>query len=190
MVILLGNNKRISDEEIKQKTPFTHEEFYRRYYVHRLSGFAVTIHENNVLMVQQYRKNDLVWGFPGGLIEKGEAVVKGTIREVREETGIIIEPVKVIGLTNWAGPSIFPEDPYKHHFGTALFFSAKKIGGEINPDKLEILQVKWIPLEELEKHKLSDFAKRLIFAAIEEKGFEKILEKIDSDEKYVYYFSA
>jgi len=194
-VIFLNDNHKtrqptLKDEDIKQKTPFTHEEFYKRYYVHRLSGFAVTIDNGNVLLVQQYRKNDLVWGFPGGLIEKGEPIVEGMIREVKEETGILVEPINIIGLSNWAGPSVFPEDPYKHHFGTAIFFSARKIGGQIHPDTLEIKKVRWVDINDIQNYNLTNFAKKLVSAALEGKGLKKILEKKKDTYHYSYYFSA
>ncbi|HEX3537941.1 MAG TPA: NUDIX domain-containing protein [Stellaceae bacterium] len=32
------------------------------------------------------------WGFPGGVLEVGETVAEGAMRELREETGIVAEP--------------------------------------------------------------------------------------------------
>ncbi|MGX7060522.1 8-oxo-dGTP diphosphatase [Leuconostoc carnosum] len=39
--------------------------------------------------------------FPGGHIEAGETVVASAIREVQEETGLIIEKPKLVGLKEW-----------------------------------------------------------------------------------------
>ena len=36
------------------------------------------------------------WGFPGGMLELGETVHEGAARELREETGIIAEPVATL----------------------------------------------------------------------------------------------
>jgi 8-oxo-dGTP diphosphatase len=33
------------------------------------------------------------WGFPGGVLELGETVAEGAMRELFEETGIIAEPI-------------------------------------------------------------------------------------------------
>jgi ADP-ribose pyrophosphatase YjhB (NUDIX family) len=38
------------------------------------------------------------WSLPGGLLEVGEALPDGVVREVREETGLIVEPVELIEL--------------------------------------------------------------------------------------------
>jgi len=38
------------------------------------------------------------WSLPGGLLELGESLSGGVIREVREETGLIVEPLGLIEL--------------------------------------------------------------------------------------------
>jgi ADP-ribose pyrophosphatase YjhB (NUDIX family) len=36
------------------------------------------------------------WGFPGGVLELGETVAEGAMRELLEETGVIAEPAGVL----------------------------------------------------------------------------------------------
>jgi ADP-ribose pyrophosphatase YjhB (NUDIX family) len=38
------------------------------------------------------------WSLPGGLLELGESLSDGVIREVREETGLTVEPLGLIEL--------------------------------------------------------------------------------------------
>ena len=38
------------------------------------------------------------WSLPGGLLEVGEALTAGVVREVREETGLTVEPIELIEL--------------------------------------------------------------------------------------------
>lgn len=38
------------------------------------------------------------WSLPGGALEVGESLSEGLIREVREETGLTIEPIELIEL--------------------------------------------------------------------------------------------
>ena len=38
------------------------------------------------------------WGFPGGVLELGETVFEGAMRELREETGIIAEPAAILDV--------------------------------------------------------------------------------------------
>ncbi|MGH7039642.1 MAG: NUDIX hydrolase, partial [Stellaceae bacterium] len=36
------------------------------------------------------------WGFPGGVLELGETVAQGAMRELREETGVVATPAGVL----------------------------------------------------------------------------------------------
>jgi 8-oxo-dGTP diphosphatase len=36
------------------------------------------------------------WGFPGGVLELGESVAEGAMRELLEETGVVAEPAEVL----------------------------------------------------------------------------------------------
>jgi ADP-ribose pyrophosphatase YjhB (NUDIX family) len=38
------------------------------------------------------------WSLPGGLVEVGEPLTAALVREVREETGLIVEPIELLEL--------------------------------------------------------------------------------------------
>jgi ADP-ribose pyrophosphatase YjhB (NUDIX family) len=38
------------------------------------------------------------WSLPGGLLELGESLADGVVREIREETGLLVEPLQLIEL--------------------------------------------------------------------------------------------
>jgi ADP-ribose pyrophosphatase YjhB (NUDIX family) len=60
---------------------------------------AVIVDEGRVLLVR--RGNEPMkghWTLPGGLLELGESLTEGVIREVREETGLIVEVLQLIEL--------------------------------------------------------------------------------------------
>jgi 8-oxo-dGTP diphosphatase len=38
------------------------------------------------------------WGFPGGVLELGETVAEGAMRELMEETGIVAEPAGILNV--------------------------------------------------------------------------------------------
>jgi len=73
----------------------------RRYPDRPIVGvLAVVLRSDRVLVVR--RANPPMpgrWGFPGGVLELGETVAQGAMRELKEETGIIAEaagPLTVI----------------------------------------------------------------------------------------------
>ncbi len=55
--------------------------------------------DGSILLLRRSDTDDrrpLQWDFPGGLLDPGESLEEGAIREVREESGISIENVKMI----------------------------------------------------------------------------------------------
>ncbi|MDR3727753.1 MAG: NUDIX domain-containing protein [Terracidiphilus sp.] len=60
---------------------------------------AVVVEEGRVLLIR--RGNEPMkghWSLPGGMLELGETLTEGVAREVREETGLTVEPVELIEL--------------------------------------------------------------------------------------------
>jgi 8-oxo-dGTP diphosphatase len=54
---------------------------------------AVVLRDGKALVVR--RANPPLsgrWGFPGGVLELGETVAEGAMRELREETGVVADP--------------------------------------------------------------------------------------------------
>jgi len=60
---------------------------------------AVVVDEGRVLLVRRgHEPLKGHWSLPGGLLELGEPLEAGVVREVREETGLQVEPVELIEL--------------------------------------------------------------------------------------------
>lgn len=72
----------------------------RRYPKHPLPGVgAIILRRGSILLVQRGR-NPLkgYWSLPGGLIETGEKIEDAVMREVLEETGLIIRPKRLFEI--------------------------------------------------------------------------------------------
>lgn len=81
------------------------------------------------------------WTMPGGKIEFGEEPLETAVREVREETGMLINSCRFISLSSEKVPDA--------HFIT-LGFVCEDFDGEprvMEPD--EIVEWRWFPLDEI-----------------------------------------
>jgi len=102
-----------------------------------LSAGAVVLNdEGKILLIRGPRRG---WEFPGGIIEKGETIQEGIIREVKEETGIDIEVTKFCGIYQNLEASV-----------CATCWLGKAIGGELQTSS-ESLEVGYFTLEEVLK---------------------------------------
>jgi ADP-ribose pyrophosphatase YjhB (NUDIX family) len=60
-------------------------------------GVAAVIFEGERVLLQR-RDDNGRWGLPGGGVDPGESVRAAIIREVHEETGLDVEPLRLIGV--------------------------------------------------------------------------------------------
>ena len=57
---------------------------------------AVFNERGEILLV--YEKQKHLWSLPGGWCDEAESLVSNTIKEVREEAGMIVRPIKLVGI--------------------------------------------------------------------------------------------
>ncbi|MCU0295562.1 MAG: NUDIX hydrolase [Candidatus Nanopelagicales bacterium] len=90
------------------------------------------------------RRHRLVWSLPKGHVEQGETVEEAALREVLEETGLqaeIVEPLGVIDF--WFAV----EDRRIHK--TVHHFLMRYESGVLSDEDLEVVEVAWVPLEDV-----------------------------------------
>lgn len=82
--------------------------------------------------------------FPGGHVEPGESFTQSVIREVWEETGLMIEAPELCGVKQ------FPEDDGTRYI--VFLYKANRFSGELRSS--EEGKVFWIKRSELENYRL------------------------------------
>ncbi len=106
---------------------------------------AVIISQGRVLMVQRKRKPyKETWMFPAGFIDYGEHPKDALVREVREETGLVLERARLIEVVQTKDD---PRSP--GHF--CFFFEVKAKGNKIKTDKEENNDIDWFQVEKMPK---------------------------------------
>lgn len=102
--------------------------------------------EGRILLLRR-TDGDNLWGFPGGMIEPGEGAVDAVKREVREEIGLDVEPVALIGTyTSPAYAFAYPNGDQVQP--VILFFECRVLGGELRPDLEETVEARYFGPEE------------------------------------------
>lgn len=100
--------------------------------------------QGNVLVLNKVNNSYTGITFPGGHIEKGESYADSMIREVREETGLVIEQPMLMGIYHWE------KDEAEH---IVLLYKADRYAGILHSS--EEGQVFWLPKEEFLNQKLA-----------------------------------
>jgi len=102
---------------------------------------------NKILLVKRATAPFIgYWALVGGRVEIGETIEQAVIREVKEETGLVVEMIGKVGEYHEKGV----KDGIKYDYYPACFL-AKPIKGKIKRQKSEIEHIKLFSLRELPK---------------------------------------
>ncbi len=108
---------------------------------------AVIFNERGEILLQR-RDDNGEWGLPGGIMEIGERIDQTLVREVAEETGLHVEPVRLVGLyTDPAWTFIYPNGDRSQP--VVACFEARITGGQLQADGVESLEVGFFPTDQL-----------------------------------------
>lgn len=104
----------------KVKNLFCHEEGYQ---TPKLDTRAAIFQQDKILLVQE---NDGLWSLPGGWVDVLETIHSNTIKEVKEEAGLDVQPEFIIAI----------HDQHKHNYPLfayrvlKTFVMCKHLGGK------------------------------------------------------------
>ena len=63
------------------------------------SASGALLNDQNQVLLQE-RTDTGNWGFPGGYLEYGETYAKAAVREFKEDAGLLVEPVKLLQISD------------------------------------------------------------------------------------------
>lgn len=111
-----------------------------------LTNMVMIEDENGKILVED--KVDPHWkgiSFPGGHLLPNESIVHSAIREVKEETGLDIKDLKLVGVNNNVSPN------FNRYL--VFLFKTKTFSGELKSS--EEGKVFWVEKKNLENYKLT-----------------------------------
>ncbi len=116
----------------------------------RVTG--ILIENDEILLVQQKVSDKRNWSLPGGRLEQGETLQQGLIREMKEETGLDVEIIRMLYVCDVA---------VSDYTVLHITFLLKRTGGQVSLptnefDENPIHDVKFVPVSELEAYGFSE----------------------------------
>jgi 8-oxo-dGTP diphosphatase len=118
--------------------------------------YGILIHEENVLVSDEYIKGKFITKFPGGGLEFGEGTLDCVVREFKEELGLDVEVIKHFYTTDFFVASAFTTTSQV----ISIYYLVKAVSPhtfrisqkEFDFEKAEGAQsFRWIPLKEIKE---------------------------------------
>jgi 8-oxo-dGTP diphosphatase len=128
---------------------------------------AIIIEGGHVVLVKRaHPPLRAEWSIPGGVLEVGELVREAAVREAREETGLTVEPGKLLGVYDRVLRD--PQQRVQYHY-VLIDFLCRRVAGELAAAS-DAAEVRWFRRKELPGLKLAEDTLDVIG-----KGFREIL---------------
>lgn len=109
--------------------------------------------------------NNQVWVAPGGSIEPGESPADAVVREAWEESGLHVEPIRIVGI--YGGPTyevLYANGDLVSYVMVA--FECRVLGGQLRADGVETLEAGYFAESDLPRLKLADWVMPVLSDAL------------------------
>jgi len=127
---------------------------------------AVIVRDHRVLLIRRGQPPLLgEWSLPGGVLECGETLREATIREAREETGLIVETGELLGVYERV---VHSEDGRVRYHYVLIDFLCRAVAGKPEAGS-DAAEVNWFASEELDSLNLPTDTREVI-----EKGLKRL----------------
>jgi ADP-ribose pyrophosphatase YjhB (NUDIX family) len=109
---------------------------------------ALIFREGRVLLVRRGHAPSLgEWSIPGGALEVGETLAEGVKREVREETGLEVEPVATVDVVD----RIARDETGRVQFHYVLVDFLCRVTGGSEAFADDAVGLRWAAMDDLEE---------------------------------------
>jgi 8-oxo-dGTP pyrophosphatase MutT (NUDIX family) len=126
-------------------------------------GVVFNVARDKIVLIGRLdRRGRLLWSLPKGHIEEGETAEQTAVREVGEETGILGEIIRPLGSIDYW----FVAERRRIH-KTVHHFLMEERGGDLSDEDVEVTEVDWVALDELEERLAYADERRLVRKALE-----------------------
>ena len=138
----------------------------RRYPKRPLIGVGALIFRRGRILMAQRGKQPLkgAWSLPGGALEIGESLDAGIRREVREETGLEVKPVKVFEIFERIMRDSRGAPEYHY---VLIDYICRVTGGDLRAGD-DVCRVDWVLRRDLPKLEITEGTLAVIERAFQE----------------------
>ncbi|MBB1080456.1 NUDIX domain-containing protein [Limosilactobacillus sp. STM2_1] len=128
------------------------------HYVHwsneKISVGGLVARDKQILLVQRaQRPGKGLWTIPGGFVEQEETMQEAIKREIKEETGVIAEPQRIVSTA---------EIPEKKCHEIYVTFALAFVSGDVVIQHSEILEAHFFTLTQAMDLPLADLTRQLL----------------------------
>ena len=140
----------------------------RRYPKRPLVGVGALLFRRGRILMAQRGKEPLKgwWSLPGGALETGELLADAVRREVREETGLEVEPLRIFEVFERILRDAVGAVEYHY---VLVDYVCRVTGGELFPGD-DVCAVEWVRREELGAMQITEGTLGVIEKAFRERG--------------------
>jgi 8-oxo-dGTP diphosphatase len=125
---------------------------------------AVVIDQGKVLLVRRSQaplKGE--WSLPGGALELGETLQQGVVREIFEETGLVVVPIGIVEILDRITQNE-ESNRVQYHY-VLIDFACRVTGGVLNVGS-DADEARWVEPGNLHEYQLQPVTLRVIEKAL------------------------
>ena len=127
---------------------------------------AIILKRDSVLLVERGKSPlEGYWSLPGGVLETGERLEEGIRREVLEETGLAVKPLRVITIFERIMPDALGRIEYHY---VLIDYLCRVTGGTLKAAD-DVSRVEWVARRRLARYKITEGTLPVIEKAFRER---------------------